>query len=34
MQLKAAQDTDEATEYAENAPKPVPESALDHVLVD
>ena len=34
MQRKAAQETDEATEYAENAPKPVPESALDHVLVD
>jgi 2-oxoisovalerate dehydrogenase E1 component alpha subunit len=34
MQRKAAQETDEATAYAENAPKPVPESALDHVLVE
>jgi len=34
MQQRAAQEVDEATEYAENAPKPDPESALRHVLVE
>ncbi len=34
MQQRAAQEVDEATEYAENAPKPAPESALEHVFVD
>jgi len=34
MQQRAAEEVDEATEYAENAPKPAPESALKHVLVD
>jgi 2-oxoisovalerate dehydrogenase E1 component alpha subunit len=34
MQQRAAQEVDEATEYAENAAKPAPESALDHVFVE
>ncbi len=31
IQQRAAQEVDEATEYAENAPKPAPESALERV---
>ncbi len=34
LQEKAAREVDEATEYAEKAPTPAPESALRHVLVD
>jgi 2-oxoisovalerate dehydrogenase E1 component alpha subunit len=34
MQQLAAQEVDEATEYAENAAKPAPESALDRVFVE
>jgi 2-oxoisovalerate dehydrogenase E1 component alpha subunit len=34
LQQKAAQEVDEATEYAENAPKPAPESSLGHVFVE
>jgi len=34
MQQRAAQEVDEATEYAENAAKPAPESALDRVVVE
>lgn len=34
MQEKAAREVDEATEYAENAPTPAPESALERVFVD
>ena len=34
MQQRVAQEVDEATEYAENAPKPAPESALRHVFVE
>jgi 2-oxoisovalerate dehydrogenase E1 component alpha subunit len=33
MRKRVAQEIDEATEYAEQAPKPEPESALDHVFV-
>ena len=34
LQVKAAQEVDEATEYAEKAPTPAPESALRHVYVE
>jgi 2-oxoisovalerate dehydrogenase E1 component alpha subunit len=34
LQEKAAREVDEATDYAEKAPTPAPESALEHVLVD
>jgi 2-oxoisovalerate dehydrogenase E1 component alpha subunit len=34
MQQRAATEVDEATEYAENAPKPAPESALEGVFVE
>jgi 2-oxoisovalerate dehydrogenase E1 component alpha subunit len=34
LQVRAAQEVDEATDYAENAPTPAPETALDHVLVE
>jgi len=34
LQEKAAREVDEATDYAENAPTPKPESALEHVIVD
>jgi 2-oxoisovalerate dehydrogenase E1 component alpha subunit len=34
MQQRAATEVDEATEYAENAPKPAPESALERVFVE
>jgi 2-oxoisovalerate dehydrogenase E1 component alpha subunit len=34
MQQRAATEVDEATEYAENAPKPTPESALERVFVE
>ncbi len=34
LQQKAAKEIDEATEYAENAPQPRPESALGHVFVE
>ncbi len=34
LQKKAAQEVDEATEYAEKAPGPKPESALEHVYVE
>jgi len=34
LQERAAREVDEATDYAEKAPTPSPESALDHVLVD
>jgi 2-oxoisovalerate dehydrogenase E1 component alpha subunit len=34
MQQRAATEVDEATEYAENAPKPGPESALDRVVAE
>jgi len=34
LEAKAATEVDEATDYAENAPTPKPESALKHVLVD
>lgn len=32
IQARVAQEVDEATEYAENAPKPAPETALKHVF--
>jgi 2-oxoisovalerate dehydrogenase E1 component alpha subunit len=34
MQQRAATEVDEATEYAENSPKPAPESALERVIVE
>ena len=34
IQQLAAEEIDEATEYAENAPKPAPESALERVYAD
>ncbi len=34
LQEKAAREVDEATDYAEKAPTPEPESALKHVLVE
>jgi 2-oxoisovalerate dehydrogenase E1 component alpha subunit len=34
IEQRVAQEVDEATEYAENAPKPAPESALRHVFVE
>lgn len=34
LQLKAAQEVDEATDFAEKAPTPDPETALDHVFVE
>jgi len=34
LQEKAAREVDEATDYAEKAPLPTPESALRHVIVD
>ena len=34
MQQRAAQEVDEATVYAENAPKPTPESALERVIIE
>jgi 2-oxoisovalerate dehydrogenase E1 component alpha subunit len=34
LQQKVAQEVDEATEYAENAPKPAPETALKRVFVE
>ena len=34
MQAKAAQEVDDATEYAESAAAPAPESALRHVFVE
>ena len=34
MQQRAAQEVDEATAYAENAPKPDPESALEGVIIE
>jgi len=34
LQEKTAREVDEATDYAEKAPVPAPESALKHVLVD
>ena len=34
LQEKAAREVDEATDYAEKAPVPTPESALRHVIVD
>jgi 2-oxoisovalerate dehydrogenase E1 component alpha subunit len=34
LQEKAAREVDEATDYAEKAPTPSPESALNHVFVN
>jgi 2-oxoisovalerate dehydrogenase E1 component alpha subunit len=34
LQVRAAQEVDEATDYAEKAPPPEPESALRHVFVE
>jgi 2-oxoisovalerate dehydrogenase E1 component alpha subunit len=34
MQQRAAQEVDEATVYAENSPKPTPESALERVIIE
>ena len=34
MQQRAGQEVDEATAYAENAPKPDPESALEGVIIE
>jgi len=34
VQQRVAQEVDEATEYAENAPKPAPESAVERVYAD
>jgi 2-oxoisovalerate dehydrogenase E1 component alpha subunit len=34
MQQRAAQEVDEATAYAESAPRPDPESALEGVMIE